>query len=27
LPAEFGLEKTAETLEVPQLGGYASVGR
>ena len=23
LPAEFGLEKTAETLEFPQLGGYA----
>ena len=23
LPAEFGLEKTAETLEFPQLGGCA----
>jgi hypothetical protein len=27
LPAEFGLEKTAKTLELPQVGGYAGVWR
>jgi hypothetical protein len=27
LPAEFGLEKTAETIELPQNGGYAGVCR
>jgi hypothetical protein len=27
LPAEFGLEKTAKTLEFPQVGGYAGICR